>query len=691
MKTTHRPLRDSSSLPGFTLIEMLISVSLVLLMMVMFAEIFSLASSSMTQQQAIADNDQQVRSFTTVLREDFHKRTMRSLIPFDPQENTDLQTTPYSEREGYFYLSLNDPDNSIDNVLQFTVRSTIKLQSGDESPYYGKATGLVSLNPPPGSLNQARQHVQGNSQQPEHDDGELELNATGASPAAEICYFVRGGRLYRRVSLLREPLPVSGGSRTQPRMTWDNVGGARLAEPSEYFRLNPKTGPTPPPLQTNPATGEYGVYDSAGGARLSNDYWNDFDYSARRALFVDAMGNVLPDGAEVVLARDLDNSLPGSVGLGNPRNRFGFDQFTGISREFSHADPAALNFFFIGRYTLEEMSHTGFNFPQADSILGPNPLSYASVPALVDVLPAFEPDGVVDDFTGGDRRGEDLLLSNVHAFDIEVWDDRIGDFAPLGHDKSNGGIPGDFNRVRYQLTTNGEVVVPGDQLQWIANAPQWLGRTFDTWHPVYDHDGDNEDINSNGVLDAGEDADSDGVLDRNYDRPPYRPLIYYSPNSPIGPYASRGFWQPSTAMAPATYAVGDIVFPRDETPTDFSFYYRCVAPGTSQQTEDRNGNGVLDPAEDVNGNGMLDPGEDTDMDGMLDPAEDQNMNGRLDTFEPAWALHHGGTVEPTVPTEPRWQAFQNVRPLRAIRIQVRFLHVASGKMRQLTLVHSLID
>jgi prepilin-type N-terminal cleavage/methylation domain-containing protein len=54
MKTTHRPLRDSSSLPGFTLIEMLISVSLVLLMMVMFAEIFSLASSSMTQQQAIA-------------------------------------------------------------------------------------------------------------------------------------------------------------------------------------------------------------------------------------------------------------------------------------------------------------------------------------------------------------------------------------------------------------------------------------------------------------------------------------------------------------------------------------------------------------------------------------------------------------------------------------------------------------
>jgi type II secretory pathway pseudopilin PulG len=632
---------------GFTLIEMLISVSLVLLMMVMFAEIFSLASNSMTLQQAIADNDQQARAFTTVLREDLHKRTVRTMTPFDPGEDPDLQVIPFSERSGYFYLSMNDPANAIDNVLQFTVRSTIKLESGDETPYYGRAVGLVSLDPLVGVAT-AAQHVRSNPQQPEHDDGELELNATAASTAAEITYFVRGGRLYRRVVLLRDPLPVSGGSRTQPRMTWDNVGNNREPEPIEYFRRNLSlTQPTR--LQTT-AAGEYGRYDSTTGAFLSDDYWNDFDLAATQAIFVDAMGAQFPDGAYVLLARALDNELPASESLGNPRQRFGFDQFNGLSREFSHSDPAAAGFFFLGRYTLEEMSHPDFNFPQAASVLGNSPLSYVDVPALADAIPAFEPDGAVDTFAGGPRRGEDVLLSNVHAFEIEIWDDRVGQFLPLGHSQLDaGGNAGDYHRARYQPTTSGVDIVPGDVTQWVANTPDWTRRVFDTWHPRYDHDGDAEvDANGNGMVDPAEDPNMNGVFDRNDDRAPYRALTYYPPTAAIGPYASRGQWQASTAMTPVTYAVGDIVFPLGEAPLDYSLYYRCVAAGTA------------------------------------------------DTTEPIWSLHHGGIVEPRPTTttgvpEPRWQAFRNVRPLRAIRLQVRFLHVASGKMRQLSLVHSLVD
>ena len=148
-KQRRRPMllhaRDGSARlsRGFTLIEMLISVALVLLMMVLFAEIFGLASESMTLQQAIADGDQQVRSFTTVFRSDIQKRTFQTLVPFDSQEDVELAGVPFSDRQGYLYISLNDPENATDNMLQFTVRSTIVDENDDDTEYFGKSTGIA--------------------------------------------------------------------------------------------------------------------------------------------------------------------------------------------------------------------------------------------------------------------------------------------------------------------------------------------------------------------------------------------------------------------------------------------------------------------------------------------------------------------------------------------------------------------
>ena len=171
---------------GFTLIEMLISVTLVLLMMVMFAEIFGLASDSMTLQRALADNDQKVRAFTTVMRSDLQKRTFQRVVPFHPSESVDLQSELFEPRRGYLYISLNDPANAVDNLLQFTTLTTIRLENSDETPYYGNATGLVSLNPGVSSVAAAENEVRRNSQQPEHDDGELRLNFAAASKAASM-------------------------------------------------------------------------------------------------------------------------------------------------------------------------------------------------------------------------------------------------------------------------------------------------------------------------------------------------------------------------------------------------------------------------------------------------------------------------------------------------------------------------
>ena len=41
--------------------------------------------------------------------------------------------------------------------------------------------------------------------------------------------------------------------------------------------------------------------------------------------------------------------------------------------------------------------------------------------------------------------------------------------------------------------------------------------------------------------------------------------------------------------------------------------------------------------------------------------------------------------------EPIWRSVSNLRPLRAVRITVRFLDPTTDRMRQVTIQHSLID
>jgi prepilin-type N-terminal cleavage/methylation domain-containing protein len=710
---------------GFTLIEMLISVALVLLMMVLFAEIFGLASESMTLQQAIADGDQQVRSFTTVFRSDIQKRTFQTLVPFDFREEPDLAGVPFSDRQGYLYISLNDPDNATDNLLQFTVRSTIVDENSDDTEYFGKSTGLVQRNPVLAAGTEGA-NVRRNPQQPEHDDGDLSNNFTASSSAAEIAYFMRGSRLYRRVALIREPLISSGTNSAQPRMTWDSLNAAPLnGAESEYLRHNPNPV-TAPTVQT--LNGQYLRYDPTFGAVESDDYWVDFDHGAYQEI-VEApplSGTFLIDGAKMIGTSALNNAISGNQSLanrltptftsdpmggpptflGNQRCvRFGFDQTNGVSREFSHASPSVPGFSFLGRFTLEEMSHTRFNFPQnpaidsGGTVIG-NPMSYANFPAAVDA--GLFPNGVVDEFEGGSRRGQDLLLSNVHEFEIDIWDDSIGGFVSLGHqlpwseDRNNNGtldfgedidrdgaigvFPGDYNRARNNQLLAGLVDVPGDSASWNAGQfSRWTGRIFDTWHRESDLDGDTR-------------TTGDLVP------PPYRAMTFYPPGSPNGPYASRGAWQTSRMGSPTMYTRGDIVFPSgstapfvDSTPRDYSFYYECIEDGTSAFTEDVNGNNILD-TEDTNDNDMLDPGEDANGNMILD-TEDLNGNDLLDTGEPVWPAIDRAIVERSMPgvVEPRWIARRNIKPLRAIRVRVRFFHESSGRMRQVSLVHSLVD
>jgi len=432
---------------GFTLVEMLVSTALIVLMMAMFATIFQLAAGAIGTQRGIANNDQRARTMTTIIRTDLDNRTFRNLIPFEPGE-TDHPLyvgTPLAfldQREGYFYISENDIYNDADDVLQFTAE--VDVAAGDPL-YVGSAVGL-------GAVATAQN-------QPLWDDGQVDNNAS-QSQYAEISYFLRNGNLYRRVLLIRSPLDTGPAGVVQPS---DNLIGAAgpgapliVGVPMDYDAEDPSprytVGPDGEPgvagidddmINGVDDDGELGV--AGDDVLVGSDFLTDFDFSAYYdyRVTLGAIPGVVFHGQDGADGVSLDNSIidvPATLGtpvLGKPRYRYGHDQQFGSSlpREF-------VGVTYIGRFTHEETSHHDFQYP--GTIAGPyvNPMDPLSVPALTGVT-----NGTVNEFstTPPDvpppRRAEDVLLANVHSFDIKIWDDELSDFVDVG----NPGNFGDWN------------------------------------------------------------------------------------------------------------------------------------------------------------------------------------------------------------------------------------------------------
>ena len=446
-----RPVGRSAarSRSAFTLVEMLVSVALVVLMMSLFASVFQLASGSISVQRGIAENDQRSRSLFTIFRNDIKHRSMKSVLPFTANEpiaeadDTYFSVTNNDLRKGYFYISENDINNDADDVLQFTVKL-----DGNNRDYFGQAALL-------GGLTTNAQFMDSN--QPSRDDGVPATNPNPTPPglpviddnasnsfAAEITYFLRGGRLYRRVLLIRDPLEDEDD--TQPTTS--------ATPPENYFDTDP---------DNDPMTG-------APGYAYTGDFWNDFDFSAH--MSEDTNGNLhgaefhglswLDNGSNATIVAEAVERIPQGL-------RAGHNHDDGQPREFvltREDDPATgpdeTRFDFIGRYTHEETSHPNFGYPQTDSTIG-NPMTTVKL---------FMNNDVVTEFTGGPRRAEDLLLSNVHAFDIKVWDAALGRFADVGHDveDSDDNPIGDFHQNERDNTIYGPSGTP-------------VKRVFDTWHP----------------------------------------------------------------------------------------------------------------------------------------------------------------------------------------------------------------
>ena len=590
-RRTTSPVHSAVGARGFTLVEMLVAVTLVLLMMSMFAQVFEIAGSSIAKTRGLAENDQRSRTLQTIIKADLDKRSFRWVYPFAAGEDLSAPESNSGNRQGYFYVSENNPYNSLDDVLQFTVDSTITSRNKDDSPYYGQALKLA-----------------GNStaykNQPDYDDLQW-FNNTADSTVAELVYFVRNGNLYRRQLMIREQ---AFGSDPEPDDSPANNPARHVFDPT----LSPAAA-----FQYLPGT---------------RTFWADYDFGA----YYNENASNLPTGAHFLGTNSLDNRGLSFGAIAAPFRRYGHyhtgngvtSGHAGRPKEFI-ADTTGADF--IGRFTLQECSDPDFQYPH-------NKTSGSRIPTNPTLALTLDPNDKTvtgpDDFGQGTRRGEDLLLSNVHAFDILVWDENYGGFVNIG----DPSLPAtsDYSLTKRKNNSYGPRVTENTAV--FAN-----NAVFDTWH---------RQLNIDGAV--------------GNDEPPFHPITFRPDYAPyLGypePTPSNGA-RPKTWTENTAFLIGDIVFPTAVyLPAGTPFYYRCVDNTKAVKVSKKKGKG--------GGSGSV------------------GSSGLNLADEPVWPRAAGLVVEDNTLA---WQAVDNRKPLKAIKLEIRFVDTSTQQLRQLTIIHSLVD
>ncbi|HEX6984161.1 MAG TPA: hypothetical protein VF170_02235, partial [Planctomycetaceae bacterium] len=406
----------------------------------------------------VAENDQKARILSEVLRQDLATRTFRSVYPFRFEPSPEFAQTDADKqlllelRQGYFSISENDPGLDTDDVLALTVSVNQERFGQPSNRLHGRASALPTPPTPPGTPEE-------NKNQPELDDA-IPGNGAGASGAAEVVYFLRNGNLYRSTLLVRDPL----GGNAQPSIDPAWTGTHPFDDYRQFSTQYPTTGGAP------------------------RSFWQDFDYAAYR-WDDDGPGplpyllrfhgpNSLSNNPTVVLPDDYHPVggdwlwVPQSLGV--PHLRFGHLtnsmlsplvawplEFSDGPSDFQSVVVNKSTSDFFGRFTVNERSDPAFTYPGT---------TWAPFDGTI---PASGYPGTV-------RRGVDLMLSNVHSFDIKVWDDVVGGFVDLGHELTGtnpftgaANEPGFYHRARLRRKT--AVDHPA--------APDDFGNRYDTWHP----------------------------------------------------------------------------------------------------------------------------------------------------------------------------------------------------------------
>ncbi|WP_339907625.1 hypothetical protein [Symmachiella dynata] len=392
-------------------------------------------------------------------------------------------------QRGYFYYSENTVGDETDDVLQFTIAtrqaSAAGVGASDDDTFYGKAVYIQDPIPSEPEMM---------IDQPVADDGSLDWDTTNTrleislppnelatGNIAEVCYFLRNGNLYRRTVLVRTPL----------------VNDASLA---------------PNNLTASVTVGGNQGYGGNSDDPLTANFYTDFDFSAfhdPRPLPGDPS-----DDKMAFLEVDLNSPTTGAwvndtaISLGIPKFRFGF--FGDVADPTTPGGPIEFldntmgNPVFIGRFTHAETSDIDFGYPgrivdTSDNAF--NPYTDTIFDETRGVI--TEAAAATFDLANGPRIAEDIVLSNVHSFDIKIFDDITEEFEDLGHSNvSSVGTDGRYH------TNN--------------NANPSYGNRYDTWHANSSYIGNNvtpyrpATVGPDGQPgDQGVDDDGNGTPDDN--------------------------------------------------------------------------------------------------------------------------------------------------------------------------------
>jgi hypothetical protein len=406
---------------------MLVVVALTVLLMSIVAEVFALASQTLTQLRAVSDANQKTRTVEAIIRRDLDNRTIREVQPpvervlfgagpdaivgtaDDDYYYRPLGTDP-SKSLGYFTYSEGMPsdeqDEDIDDWIAFTVRlkaaGRIAGGAGATSAYYGRMLG-------PGV-----DGVYGNA-----DD----VIGTASSQEAEIIYFLRRGTLYRRVLLVGVPQPAG----YVPARSW--------YEQFDFSARPPLVAGTVPIVNT---MGDLTYRSARFGNRPPTAY----------STGIGTTVPPIPPGLAADFTGDpvfATNAFSGGPLPGAPAFPGGPTGASGSSLEYNDANrnvrhdagaaatpehvdhnhnypyapnpsPLAVAEFFFGRPTLRETSAFNgalgtWDYPNNAASNVWDGFANAAGAKYFDTLSA-----------NATRPAEDVLMTNVLSFDIKAWD-----------------------------------------------------------------------------------------------------------------------------------------------------------------------------------------------------------------------------------------------------------------------------
>ena len=751
---------------------MLIATALVLLMMLLFAQVFGLATETVSVRKGMAANDQKARLLTTRIDRDLTARTMRTVFPFagqtfqyvpnevggvvvgwrpDYEEDEGFGLPVYltpaaatagnpnlrvpacrpvrgtlAGREGYFSVSENDPNDDRDDVISFTIDRRNRSHRGgvDYSPGLARAalldTDALLFRDPVTQTVETDQpatdqfNVSGAGETEDLSDSPLMGGAFGNSvlPVTQpvgvsnyetVTFFLRDGNLIRARKLVREPDTPADlfdgpdvGNDPDPWPPTDGtvaVGGVNFSF-ARYFDYAAYSHPgtlAETPSDFGPRLhSEGGLRNEAGGGLLAVSFQNANALDDVR--LPDSLGNpYLRDGAGAFPFDTLALAFPPRRPFGRPRE---FVLKT-LGPSLGFADKANATGLidaewgggFLGRYTLREQAAPSFHLPgrpvPGGAFVGP-----LFAPNLADVggNPAPWSEQFSTSGVSSDRRGEEILLTNVHSFDVEVYDDALGDFADLGHDRTvlardsydtdnNGNtreglnVAGDYHADRLiALTPTGGAAldIAGDanpELDYDGDGfpdPHPFGNRFDTWHPGMS-------LMSIGyVRDPATGNAVPVAVERPYP-PPYRPL-----KNPLG---------------------GDLGVPTRDTngnlvAVDLSFSVPAGGDGLVTREDLSEGLGLTKPL-------ITTPKLLADYpDGFADAQMPTHTRPGQDFTLGDYARGKNGAGDERLFPDPNAYGTPgggDEKPLRAVKITVRYYDVSSDRMREESFRHSLID